>query len=146
MHRYLHERYISICCIDSLQVYRETLLYGNWKIKLGYLKFAHGSTEWPPYLLDLIPFDYFVWDHIKYHCYANNPRKKKELIANLKKVVGSFTTDILGSDYFSFREKMHIVIILIVRTLKIFTSKNPNFVYLKKIFCNFIPMIEKSYH
>ena len=40
-------------------------VYGNRVIGLGYLKFAHGGIEWPPYPLNLNPCDFFLWGYIR---------------------------------------------------------------------------------
>ena len=81
-------------------------VYGNRAIGQEYPKFAHGGIAWPPYSPDLNPCDYFLWGHIKDHCYTNKPRTNEELITVIKKVVGDIKTDILERVFYSFRKRL----------------------------------------
>ena len=86
---------------------------------MKYPKFDEGGIEWPPYSPNFNPYDYLLLGHIKDHCNKLGP--KKELIAAIKRVVGGITSNIIESTH-----QIIEVLILIVHTLKIFTTNNAN--------------------
>ena len=51
--------------------------------------------QWPPYLPNMNSYDYSLWVNVKYKRYAENPKKKEELIEAIKKVVDGITLNVL---------------------------------------------------
>lgn len=54
----------------------------------------HGDVEWPPWLPDLSPCDYFLWGYLKYKDYINKPRTLEALSETITREIGRHLTDV----------------------------------------------------
>jgi transposase len=50
---------------------------------------------WPPCSPDINPYDYFLWDYLKYRVYLTNPVTVQEMEALIEAVAEEITGDML---------------------------------------------------
>ncbi|GBL83076.1 hypothetical protein AVEN_165303-1 [Araneus ventricosus] len=69
--------------------------FGNRVIALDYLKFTGTGMDWPPYLPDLTPCDYFLWGALKDTVYGNHPSTLDELESTICVACNSISAETL---------------------------------------------------
>ena len=94
---------------DSRWPSRRTYVDGNINNIKENLTEVWGEEVWPPSTPDCNPFDYFVWGVSKLRDNAKFHNNFKDLIQNMKELVGFLARDILAKACTSFRSRIEVV-------------------------------------
>ena len=65
---------------------------------------------WPPYSLELNPYDYFLWRYPKERVYDNNPQTLADLKGNIRRDIRCIPADIIGGVIDNFNVRLAAVI------------------------------------
>ena len=68
------------------------------------------NFPWPPYSLDLNPYDQFLWGYLKERIYDNNPQTLADLKDNIRREIRRIPADMIGGVIDNFNVQAAVVI------------------------------------